>query len=159
MAEAPRYRLITAHFIDDDLIDEGEVIEYNGTPTENMEPLNEAARDRLIAYIGNLEDGKRTPDLGDIVLRQMANRPREGNELTSPELIAAAEFIKSLAQAKADPQEPRAKSVKLPERFTDVPQTGNGRVSKRDARRLGPQAEPSGPRVRQVTGHSTAKVD
>lgn len=38
------------------LIEEGEAFEFDGTPNEDMEPLNEPAKKRLIAYLKVLEE-------------------------------------------------------------------------------------------------------
>lgn len=161
MSETPRYRLITAHYLDDDYVEEGEIIEYAGTPSENMEPLNEAARERLIAYFHTLQDGKRTPDLADIVFRQMANRPKEAGDITDPEILAAVEAIKLLKASRPNP-EMTEKSYRLPERSTDVPQTGGDPKAafgrKRTVNRLGPEAEDQGQKVRKITGNSPANV-
>lgn len=159
--DTPRYRLITAHYLDDDLLDAGEVIEYAGTPSENMEPMNAEARERLIAYIGTLQDGKRTPDLGDIVFKQMANRPKEAGPITDPELIAAVEAIRLLKATK--PNEALSeKSYKLPERLDDVPQTGADPKAALGRRktviRHGQVPEDTSQKVRKVTGHSPATV-
>lgn len=37
------------------LIDEGEAFEFDGIPNEDMEPLNEAARKKLLAYLTILD--------------------------------------------------------------------------------------------------------
>jgi hypothetical protein len=40
----PKYRVITMSFIDDKLIEEGAVIEFDGQPGFNLEPADEAAQ-------------------------------------------------------------------------------------------------------------------
>jgi hypothetical protein len=155
MAEIARYRLILPHFIDDDLIEVGEIIEYAGTPSENMEPMNEPAREALIAYIGTLQDGKRTPDLGDIIYKQMANRPKEAGPITDPELIAAVEAIRLLKSVKVNDEGP--KSFKLPEKRDDVPMTGNDPGTRRGkpktVKNLGPAPDDMSQPVRKLTGN------
>ena len=37
------------------LIDENEAFEFDGTPNEDMEPLNEPARQKLLAYLKHLD--------------------------------------------------------------------------------------------------------
>lgn len=41
---------------DDNLYQEGEEIVFDGTPNEQMEPLNEVAKERLVAYLNTLDD-------------------------------------------------------------------------------------------------------
>lgn len=41
------------------LLAEGEAFEYDGTPNENMEPLNEPARKNLVGYLKVLDDAAR----------------------------------------------------------------------------------------------------
>lgn len=46
----PQYRLNSNHFFAPNLLKEGTVINYDGQPTPQMEPLNEEAEDRLAEY-------------------------------------------------------------------------------------------------------------
>lgn len=60
LATAPRYRLLGPCYLEDDTLhDEGEEIIYLGTPNEEMEPLNEAARQASTAFLEGLDDAAR----------------------------------------------------------------------------------------------------
>jgi hypothetical protein len=81
--EMPRYRLIQQFFGPDHaLYEEGMEIFFDGVPNEGMEPLNELATAKMKAYIEGLEEGMRqsgriSRKLEDIVMQEIANRPRE----------------------------------------------------------------------------------
>lgn len=82
MAEKPLYRLIKALYADDTYFGEGTEIYFDGTPNENMEPLNDAAREKMQDYIKALEDGMKEAGrisraLEDIVFHEFKNRPRD----------------------------------------------------------------------------------
>lgn len=56
-ADKPVYQLLADCFLDDDTLHrEGEQIIYPGTPNEHMAPLNEAAKQRMVAYQSHLDD-------------------------------------------------------------------------------------------------------
>lgn len=56
----PRYRLLAPCYLEDDTLhEEGEEIYYLGTPNEEMEPMNDLARDRSRAYLEGLDDHAR----------------------------------------------------------------------------------------------------
>lgn len=73
----PRYRLTKPLYVNDDglYIAEDEIIEYDGTPNEFMQPENEAAVKKLTEWYQS--KGGITPDLGEIKQRAYENRPRE----------------------------------------------------------------------------------
>jgi hypothetical protein len=93
--ETPRYRMLAPMFLEDETWrDAGTIIEYNGCPNENMEPLNDTAGRRMKAYQAQLDDGAqavaelngrpyrgRLKDLGDQVAEAVATRPREPRAL------------------------------------------------------------------------------
>lgn len=76
----PRYRLLAACYLEDDTLHlEGEEIWYLGTPNEEMEPLNDLAREKSTAYLEGLEDAARAvaaarnvPYLGRTALMEQA---------------------------------------------------------------------------------------
>jgi hypothetical protein len=56
--ETPKWRVLaTAGFFgpDDTLYEEGAEIWYDGEPNEELEPLNQAAHDKLISYLERLD--------------------------------------------------------------------------------------------------------
>lgn len=65
--ELPRYRLIKPLYADDTFFDEETILDYDGTPNEFMQPLNDAARAQMRAFIDSLteidEDTGFTPGL------------------------------------------------------------------------------------------------
>jgi hypothetical protein len=54
--ELPRYRLIKPLFADDTYFDEESIIDYDGVPNEFMQPLNDAARAQMRAFIDSLTE-------------------------------------------------------------------------------------------------------
>lgn len=74
--EEPHYYLRKPCFFDDRLIPENATISYNGTPNEEMVPLNEAAREKVRAFFATLKDGKPT-DHAQNIFEQVQDRPRE----------------------------------------------------------------------------------
>ncbi len=72
---APRYELLKPLYADDVLWGEGEIIEYDGTPNEAMVPLNQAAEDRMRAFLDSLPGGRTRP-IEEIVADAMRNRPQ-----------------------------------------------------------------------------------
>ena len=81
--EIPRYRIIQPFFgPDHSMYEEGSEIFFDGVPNEGMEALNEPAQVKMKDYIQGLEDGMRqsgriSRKLEDIVMQEIANRPRE----------------------------------------------------------------------------------
>lgn len=90
-AEYPRYRVLDAKgfFADNHtLYPQGTELTWLGPPNELMEPLNDAAVDRMTEYLAELDrwaeikaklDGRaaaRSIDLGDAVLQAMLDRPK-----------------------------------------------------------------------------------
>lgn len=56
--ERPAYRVLAIHGFygpDDHLYQEGDEIYFDGVPNEELEPLNESARDRMIAFLEELD--------------------------------------------------------------------------------------------------------
>lgn len=55
--EVPKYRIQSPVFLENDtLYEEGDVIDYLGTPNQEMMPLNDAAQARMKDYIGYLNE-------------------------------------------------------------------------------------------------------
>lgn len=92
-AEKPLYKLLGPIYFDDMYIEdtvkgangpEAVVIEYEGTPNEYMEPMNEPARAQMLKLLAALEagnrragrEGNRTPSMDTLVGEAMDNRPR-----------------------------------------------------------------------------------
>lgn len=58
--EMPLYRLLAPCYLEDDTLHgEGEEIIYLGIPNEEMEPLNDPAREASTAYLEHLDDAAR----------------------------------------------------------------------------------------------------
>lgn len=93
--EVPKYRLLAPHFLEDECWrDAGTVIEYNGCPSEHMEPMNDAATRVMTGFLEELDNGAalkaemqgrvarpRMKDLGDQVLEAVSERPREARQM------------------------------------------------------------------------------
>lgn len=47
----PRYRVLQQSFVDAKVVFEGEEIEYDGLPAENLEPLDDAGRAKYQEYL------------------------------------------------------------------------------------------------------------
>src|SRR6185312_13156834 len=90
-AALPRYRLITPFYADDQLWPEEAEIEFDGVPNEGMQPINDAARERMEAWLRSLPPRAKPPQgsvnldaatlarvlLGEHVGAAVAARPRE----------------------------------------------------------------------------------
>lgn len=101
----PRYRLLAPCYLEDDTLHgEGEEIWYEGTPNEEMEPLNDLARERSQQYIEMLDDAARA-------VAAAKNRPFTGR------LTDHAAIDQMIDDSRA---EQRAKMV-LPASRDDVP--------------------------------------
>lgn len=76
-AERPAYRILaTSGFFGPDhtLYEEGSEIYFDGEPSEEMEPLNDAARRKMVAYLEKLEElGRQAAEKAG---RPFAGRPR-----------------------------------------------------------------------------------
>jgi hypothetical protein len=77
----PRYEITTpapgGFFVDDILIESGQQIEFYGIPNEQMEPLNQPAREVIALYLASI--GGVTPDLADQSYDAYRNRPRQAS--------------------------------------------------------------------------------
>ncbi len=80
--QEPRYRLLGINYLRDDLFGEGQIIEWDEAPNESMEPLNEAARERVREWIATQNPRKVGRNLADEVEEAYRNRPREPVNLT-----------------------------------------------------------------------------
>lgn len=49
-AEIPKYRLLADHFFEPNMVGKGSIVEYDGEPNHQMEPLNDAAEAALEAW-------------------------------------------------------------------------------------------------------------
>lgn len=85
--DKPVYQLLADCFLDDDTLHrEGEQIIYPGTPNEHMAPLNESARQRMLAYQKHLDDCAREK-------AELMGRPFKGR---------LADWQDTVAQVRAD---------------------------------------------------------
>lgn len=79
----PQYRLVEAFYADDVLWPAGSILNFDGVPNDQMEPLNEPGRRASEIYMAGLEEGriraglKKNFDISDVVYAAMQNRPRE----------------------------------------------------------------------------------
>lgn len=104
-SNTPRYRLLSPCYLEDDTLHvEGEEIWYTGIPNEEMEPLNELARQRSREYIDSLDDAARA-------VAAAKNRPFTGR------LTDHAAIDQMIDDSRA---EQRARTV-LPVSRDDVP--------------------------------------
>lgn len=107
--EIPRYRLNGRCFLEDDTLhEEGEVIEYLGTPNLEMVPQNDAAKKRLEIYIEELSEGARQK-------AQMMGRPFTGLVTDRGVMLA-----QSLQDARRSPD--NVAIVKMPTEKGQIPQ-------------------------------------
>lgn len=75
--DRPAYRILAVYGFygpDDHLYGEGEEIYFDGEPNEEMEPLNESARVKLVAYLEKLD--KRAQEDAVKTNRPFVGRPR-----------------------------------------------------------------------------------
>lgn len=79
----PQYRLLEVFYADDVLWPVDAIINFDGVPNDQMEPLNPPARAKMQVYLEGLEEGRiraglaKGFDMSDVVLAAMQNRPRE----------------------------------------------------------------------------------
>lgn len=108
---APRYLLLKPFYIDDNYIAEGVEIEFTGTPNEQMEPLNDSAKDRMAEFLKL--NGGLTPRIEDIVYQRMSDRPRE---VTMPHAQKDTPMMGGMTanHTQATPPEPKATIVNVP---------------------------------------------
>lgn len=90
--QTPQYRLMQPFYVKDTYIPEGAVIDWDGVPNEFMEAMNPAAEEKLKEYLQGLDDGQRAAGrisrkLEDIVMQEVANRPREPKSNTETVIL------------------------------------------------------------------------
>lgn len=120
--ETPQYRLVKPFYADDTYFPEGTIIEFDGTPNEQMEPLNASAMERSRAYIEKLNEGARqigrdSRHLADIVFQEVSKRPREpAREVSLPKFVPETPPMGNLHKPglKPVPKAPTV-TVKTPE--------------------------------------------
>ena len=89
-SDRPAYRILTAFWgPDDHLYQEGDCIFFDGEPNEDMEPLNELARDRLNAFFDKLDNHARK--LAEKAGKEYTGRPRLEAALATARELANAE--------------------------------------------------------------------
>lgn len=136
--EAPRYRLLKPFYGPDDRYydpEEGdEIIDWDGVPNEQMEPINDPAKMRMTAYLERLPAGK-TPALADIVQAAASLRPKYGDEEIPLEEFAGEVLKQALRidrQRRGEPVEER--KIVLPEKPKQVAVTGDKAMKPRRGR-------------------------
>lgn len=75
--ETARYRVLELSFIGLRLVHKGEEIEYDGNPSDNLEPLNAAAR----AAKADFEKKRRAPAVRTAPARRAANGVVSGDDV------------------------------------------------------------------------------
>jgi len=108
---APRYLLLKPFYVDDNYIAEGVEIEFTGVPNEQMEPLNDSAKERMAKFLE--QNGGFTPRIEDIVYQRMSERPRE---VTMPHAEKNIPLMGGMTanHTPAAAPEPTATIVKVP---------------------------------------------
>jgi hypothetical protein len=66
----PKFRVLKKSFINNSLVEEGTVIDYDGKPSDNLEAIDPPAQELVASAAGDL--GPRGIDPGDIVRQTMA---------------------------------------------------------------------------------------
>lgn len=89
--EVPKYKLTEPAYIDDRLLEAGQVIGYKGVPGYHMEPVNEAAE-----VMKELHPGRKI----DPILEMTDITANPGAASALAETVAAA-MVKAMAQARA----------------------------------------------------------
>lgn len=90
--DKPIYQLNADCFLDDDTIHrEGEQIIYPGVPNEQMVPLNDLARERMRAYLQELDEGARLK--AEMMGRRFTGRPTDWQDQVA-QTRADAEALK-----------------------------------------------------------------
>ncbi len=134
--ERPQYKLIKPFYGPNDVYfdpEQGdEVIEWTGAPNECMEPLNEAARKRMIAWIDGLPGGK-TPPLDIIAMAgAMVNSKYGAAAKDLPLTVMAAEIMKMAKTLQAERSGITEETeVVLPHKEVNVPAMGNDPAAQR----------------------------
>lgn len=128
----PAYRLKAPHFFDDTFWSEDDVIVSTLEPTLHMEPLNQAAGERMEAFVQSLPADSEGISVGEMMEAAMMLRPREGEPELSNEAFQGA-VLKLAAQLKAkrrggDPVVPNTQSVR-PAASKGAPPLANARFA------------------------------
>ena len=107
--DVPVWRVLaTAGFFGPDhtLYEEGSEVEYEGEPNEELEPLNQAAHDKLIAYLETLDA------LGKAAAEK-AGRPWVGRPRHLDGQLALATAVQKAEMGILGAKEPSEKAVKI----------------------------------------------
>lgn len=120
--ETPQYKLLKPFYADDTLFPEGAVVSFLGTPNEQMEPLNEPAKQKFAEFIKRVEDGaaaagRISRKLEDIVQQEVMNRPREQPRVSVPQYnpeVPAMGNINVHGDQKKAPAEMKTKLISTP---------------------------------------------
>lgn len=128
--EKPAYRILSVYGFfgpDDHLYGEGDMIYFEGEPNEEMEPLNEPARNRLTSYFTKLDTLAR--QAADKLGRPFIERPKtlEGAVMFATELERASMAVMS-AKKDTTEQIQRISDNEVPE--TGKEKRGRGRPRK-----------------------------
>lgn len=92
----PQYRLSANHFFAPNLIKSGTIINYDGSPTRDMEPLNDEAEARLEEYFA------KNPQAAHHIVDDLANTVGDPNAEVEIEALPdpKAEEVLSIAEAQ-----------------------------------------------------------
>lgn len=153
VGERPMYRLLKPFYGPDNRYydpEEGEdVINYTGTPNEHMEPMNEPARKRTIAWLESLP-GKGILPL-EFIVEAAAKLSHTAKDSPLPDFAGRvmAEAMRIRSHHEGKPVE--AVELSLPKHVEDVPLMGNDRrLSRRSLQKdvISSAAAPEGMRRR-----------
>lgn len=117
--ERPKYRILSPSGFfgpNDHLFEEGDEIVFDGTPNEEMEPLNEEAHKKLVAYISYLDDFARAT--ADKLGRPFVERPKT----LDGAYVLASELVRSDMQIMGNKN--KEAGIEMVER-EPTPETGN----------------------------------
>lgn len=135
---APKYRIldVKGFFADDDtLYAEGSVLYWYGVPNDQMEPLNDSARQRMQEYLTELDNGARAT-------AAKFGRDFTGRMTDFAEIIATA-MTDAKKEAGAKVEEP--KKIEMPRSNRDVPLMGSVAISGQKRRGRPPKVQRAAP--------------
>lgn len=103
----PVYALLADCYLDDTLWLTGEHIEHPGVPNHHMQPLNQAAGERVEAWLASLPLEGKAYDVADLTEAAVMLRPREGEkELSHEQFTVAVLRLASELKAKRTGNQP-----------------------------------------------------
>lgn len=99
-------------------------------PNENLIPLNDAARDRMAAYLNSLPNAQRTPTLANMAEAIMRVRPKHGDDPAMLSQIQARMLAEAFEIQNGVGTDPEAgtKSHAMPRSRANVPMMPNTKI-------------------------------